>query len=224
MKLLKVFALGGAALILSALTGCFHRAGSNNRLPSNTEEQKARIGQLLNEKYGDTFTVHTVEAERVQQAFDGMYYRATASSDRYDGTFTVRVDKNETLVDDYPRLYFGEILTSRVVDAIAVVPASYETQWEIMYPLSVNTWRKSDSVDDYIAQERVYVDITLQMEDKATDEVISTALALNQALQDKNVPFTAIWESGKAPIAFSNKKDMPTLTEQDIKDKFEREW
>lgn len=115
MRLLKVFALGGAALILSALTGCFRGEKADNNRPANTEEQKARIEQLLNEKYGDTFVVQSMERQTAQMAFTKAHYLAQVSSDAYPGQFRARVDTDfNEVADDYPRLYWNEEIEHRV--------------------------------------------------------------------------------------------------------------
>lgn len=222
MRLLNFLKIGCTMLVLLSLIGCAYN--SNSAFPSNEEAQKARIEQLLNRKYGDNFTVHTISAEHVQQAFDSLHYVATVSSDKYNGTFNVRIDKKETLVDDYPRLYFGEKIESKLENAIKVVPTSYDAQWEIRYPLSINTWKNNDSLNEYIEQERVYASITLQMGDKSTEEVIDAALALHEALQAEHIKYTTMWESNKAPITVSDMDGFPSLSEQDITDKFERDW
>lgn len=219
MRLLKVFALGCAALILSALTGCFRGKKADNNRPANTEEQKARIEQLLNEKYGDTFTVQTLERQLAQQAFAKSHYLAQVSSDAYPGQFRARVDTDfNEVADDYPRLYWNEEIEQKVGRVEQVFPQNYDVQWEIVYWVTGKTWKSTDSIEDYLMNGETYVHFTV--ETNAID-VADTALALREALQAQNLHYTTTWKLDGTTVTFGEMQGQ-TLTPQEICAKFER--
>lgn len=219
MRLLKVFALGCAALILSALTGCFRGKKADNNRPANTEEQKARIEQLLNEKYGDTFTVQTLERQLAQQAFAKSHYLAHVSSDAYPGQFRARVDTDfNEVADDYPRLYWNEEIEQKVGRVEQVFPQNYDVQWEIVYWVTGKTWKSTDSIEDYLMNGETYVHFTV--ETNAID-VADTALALREALQAQNLQYTTTWKLDGTTVTFGEIQGQ-TLTPQEICAKFER--
>ena len=216
MRLLKVFALGCAALILSALTGCFSRGDSR---PANTQERKARIEQLLQKKYGDTFTVQTLERQLAQQAFAKSHYLAQVSSDAYPGQFSARVDDDcRQLEDDYPRLYWGNEIEQRAARAAEALPAAYDAEWKVVYLLTEQTWKSTDPLDDYLAQAETYVHFTVTLD---SGDAAQTALALRDALQAENLQYTTTWKLDGATVTFGEMAGQ-TLTEQEICEKFER--
>mgnify|MGYP007124389221 CR=1 FL=1 len=220
MRLLKVFALGGAALILSALTGCFHRGSTENSRPTNTEDQKARIEQLLNEKYGDHFTVLTVEKRKPGAALTKTRYQAQATSSAYTGQFNVDVDEDfGAVADDYPRLYWNEEIEQKVGRVEQVFPQNYDVQWEIVYWVTDETWKSTDSIDDYLEQGNAYIDFTIETN---VDDVTDIALALHNALQAERLKYETAWHLGKTTVVFG---EMPgdTLTDEQIRAKFERD-
>lgn len=219
MRLLKVFALGCAALILSALTGCFRGKKADNNRPANTEEQKARIEQLLNEKYGDTFVVQSMERQTAQMAFTKAHYLAQVSSDAYPGQFRARVDTDfNEVADDYPRLYWNEEIEQKVGRVEQVFPQNYDVQWEIVYWVTDETWKSTDSIDDYLEQGNAYIDFTIETN---VDDVTDIALALHNALQAERLKYETAWHLGKTTVVFG---EMPgdTLTDEQIRAKFER--
>lgn len=219
MRLLKVFALGCAALILSALTGCFRGKKADNNRPANTEEQKARIEQLLNEKYGDTFVVQSMERQTAQMAFTKAHYLAQVSSDAYPGQFRARVDTDfNEVADDYPRLYWNEEIEQKVGRVEQVFPQNYDVQWDIIYRLSGQTWKNTDSIEDYLMNGETYVHFTV--ETNAID-VADTALALREALQAQNLQYTTTWKLDGTTVTFGEMQGQ-TLTPQKICAKFER--
>lgn len=219
MRLLKVFALGGAALILSALTGCFRGEKADNNRPANTEEQKARIEQLLNEKYGDTFVVQSMERQTAQMAFTKAHYLAQVSSDAYTGQFRARVDTDfNEVADDYPRLYWNEEIEHRVAQVEKTMPENCDAQWDIIYRLSGQTWKNTDSIEDYLMNGITYVHFTV--ETNAID-VADTALALREALQAQNLQYTTTWKLDGTTVTFGEMQGQ-TLTPQEICAKFER--
>lgn len=219
MRLLKVFALGCAALILSALTGCFRGKKADNNRPANTEEQKARIEQLLNEKYGDTFVVQSMERQTAQMAFTKAHYLAQVSSDAYPGQFRARVDTDfNEVADDYPRLYWNEEIEQKVGRVEQVFPQNYDVQWEIVYWVTGETWKSTDSIDDYLEQGNAYIDFTIETN---ADDAAKTALALRSALKDEKLKYETIWHLDGKTVAFGEMAGQ-TLTEQEICKKFER--
>lgn len=219
MRLLKVFAFGCAALILSALTGCFRGEKADNNRPANTEEQKARIEQLLNEKYGDTFVVQSMERQTAQMAFTKAHYLAQVSSDAYPGQFRARVDTDfNEVADDYPRLYWNEEIEQKVGRVEQVFPQNYDVQWEIVYWVTGETWKSTDSIDDYLEQGNAYIDFTIETN---ADDAAKTALALRSALKDEKLKYETIWHMDGKTVTFGEMAGQ-TLTEQEICEKFER--
>ncbi|MCI6896755.1 MAG: hypothetical protein MR833_08205 [Gemmiger formicilis] len=218
MRILKAFALGGTALILSALTGCFRGKKADNNRPANTEEQKARIEQLLNEKYGDTFVVQSLERQTAQMAFTKAHYLAQVSSDAYPGQFRARVDTDfNEVADDYPRLYWNEEIERRAEQAARVVPENYDVQWEILYQLSGQTWKNTDSIDDYLEQGKACAYFTVETN---ADDAAKTALALRSALKDEKLKYETTWNLDGKTVTFGEMAGQ-TLTEQEICEKFE---
>lgn len=219
MRLLKAFALGGTALILSALTGCFHRGNTENSRPTNTEDQKARIEQLLNEKYGDNFTVLTLEKQSAQEAFAKAHYLAQVDSSAYPDQFSARVDTDFAKVeDDYPRLYWNEEIEHRVAQVEKTMPENCDVQWDIIYRLSDQTWKNTDSIEDYLMNGKTYVHFTVETD---AIDVADIALALREALQAQNLQYTTTWKLDGTTVTFGEMQGQ-ALTPQEICAKFER--
>lgn len=185
----------------------------------NTEEQKARIEQLLNEKYGDTFVVQSMERQTAQMAFTKAHYLAQVSSDAYPGQFRARVDTDfNEVADDYPRLYWNEEIEHRVAQVEKTMPENCDAQWDIIYRLSGQTWKNTDSIEDYLMNGITYVHFTV--ETNAID-VADTALALREALQAQNLQYTTTWKLDGTTVTFGEMQGQ-TLTPQEICAKFER--
>lgn len=192
---------------------------ADNNRPANTEEQKARIEQLLNEKYGDTFVVQSMERQAGQMAFTKAHYLAQVSSDAYPGQFRARVDTDfNEVADDYPRLYWNEEIEQKVGRVEQVFPQNYDVQWEIVYWVTGETWKSTDSIDDYLEQGNAYIDFTIETN---ADDVAKTALALRSALKDEKLKYETIWHLDGKTVAFGEMAGQ-TLTEQEICKKFER--
>ena len=94
MKRNNLLKLGGILVLFSTLMGCLRvdRSGNAAPLPSREEKIQAAMGQLLEEKYGESFTVEQPERQKANMAFVGDTFTALVRSGNYPGTFTARVD------------------------------------------------------------------------------------------------------------------------------------
>lgn len=190
---------------------------ADNNRPANTEEQKARIEQLLNEKYGDTFVVQSMERQAGQMAFTKAHYLAQVSSDAYPGQFRARVDTDfNEVADDYPRLYWNEEIEQKVGRVEQVFPQNYDVQWEIVYWVTGETWKSTDSIDDYLEQGNAYIDFTIETN---ADDVAKTAIELHSALRDEKLKYETIWHLGKTTVVFGEMHGQ-TLTDEQIRNFF----
>ena len=190
---------------------------ADNNRPANTEEQKARIEQLLNEKYGDTFVVQSMERQAGQMAFTKAHYLAQVSSDAYPGQFRARVDTDfNEVADDYPRLYWNEEIEQKVGRVEQVFPQNYDVQWEIVYWVTGETWKSTDSIDDYLEQGNAYIDFTIETN---ADDVAKTAIELHSALRDEKLKYETIWHLGKTTVVFGEMQGQ-TLTDEQIRNFF----
>lgn len=190
---------------------------ADNNRPANTEEQKARIEQLLNEKYGDTFVVQSMERQAGQMAFTKAHYLAQVSSDAYPGQFRARVDTDfNEVADDYPRLYWNEEIEQKVERVEQVFPQNYDVQWEIVYWVTGETWKSTDSIDDYLEQGNAYIDFTIETN---ADDVAKTAIELHSALRDEKLKYETIWHLGKTTVVFGEMQGQ-TLTDEQIQNFF----
>lgn len=217
MKTKKIAALACAALTITTLTGCSQLEASLDR-PSNTEDRETCMEELLREKYGDTFTVQSLEKKLGQQAFSESYYVAQVSSDAYTGTFTAQVDEDFShLEDNYPCLYWGDEIDQRAEIAAQALPASCNAQWKVVYLPSDGTWKDTDFVDDYLAHAKTYVHYVVTADE---DDAIHAALALHDALKAENLQYNATWKVGEETIAYGEVFG-ETLTEKEVMAKFE---
>lgn len=224
MCLKKLIILGGIVVLFSTLLGCKsveHNGKKADRL-SREDKVKASVVQLLEEKYTDTFSVETLERENANMAFSQDTFKASVRSENYSGSFTARVNADGTnLIDDYPRLYWNEAIESRVQKILDSVEGLMETEWKIIYVLSAQTWKDHDNLDDYLEEGDTYLDLTLTLPsdlDKATE----TLNALRVALQEGHVQYAVACNCGGKIVIFSEKKDQPRLTNDEIRQKLER--
>ena len=172
---------------------------------------------MLNEKYGDTFVVQSIERQTAEVAFAKAHYLAQVSSDVYPGQFRARVDTDfNEVADDYPRLYWNDKIKSRAEQAAQVIPEDYDVQWEILYQLSGQTWKNTDSIDDYLEQGNAYIDFMIETN---ADDAAKTALALRSALKDEKLKYETLWRLGERTVVFGEMQGQ-TLTDEQIREKF----
>ena len=122
------------------------------------------------------------------------------------------------VADDYPRLYWNEEIEQKVGRVEQVFPQNYDVQWEIVYWVTGETWKSTDSIDDYLKQGNAYIDFTIETN---ADDAAKTALALRSALKDEKLKYETIWNLDGKTVTFGEMAGQ-TLTEQEICKKFER--
>lgn len=224
MKRNNLLKLGGILLLFSTLLGCLRADRSGNTVPLSGREEKIRASmvQLLEEKYGESFTVEQAERENANMAFSGDTFTAAVRSGDYPGTFTARVDaEGKNLTDDYPRLFWNADIEQRVRQALDGVAGLTGTEWKIVYVLSAQTWKPDDDLETYLQEGETYLDLTVTL--PSDPEQAAGVLAdLRAALQQYHLQYAVACRFGDATVIFSEKAGQPRLTDDKVWRKLER--
>lgn len=224
MGLKKLLLLGGIVVLFSTLLGCF-ATGHDRKEPAPSGREKAAraaLVQQLEEKYGDTVTIVSLERQDAAMAFAKDSFAASVRSERYAATFNARVDADgNNLTDDYPRLYWDEDIRERVRQALTGVEGLTDIEWKLVYPLSEQTWNPDDGLDAYLDGGKTYLDLTVTLP-ADLDRAAETLNALRAALQKEHLQYAVACSCGGATVVFAEKKDQPRLTEEQIYRKLER--
>lgn len=223
MKLNQLLKLGGIVLLLSTLLGCGRLwSGGKISLPGREDLFRMTIEQQLHQKYGDAFTVEQIEFEKANMAFHKGTCKAMVSSDRYEGTFTARVDNDmENLTDDYPRLYWNDTIEARVRKALDQVEDLQETEWKVVYVLSEQVWKEEDALDEYLAQGDTYLDLTVTLP-ADLEQAADTVHQLRDALQEEQLQYAIACSCRGGTVILTEKKGQQPLTDEQVYGKLER--
>lgn len=223
MKLNQLLKLGGIVLLLSTLLGCGRLwSGGKISLPGREDLFRMTIEQQLHQKYGDAFTVEQIEFEKANMAFHKGTCKATVRSDRYEGTFTARVDNDmENLTDNYPRLYWNDTIEARVRKALDQVEDLPETEWKVVYVLSEQVWQEEDALDEYLAQGDTYLDLTVTLP-ADLEQAAEMIHQLRDALQEEQLQYAIACSCGGGTVILTEKKGRQPLTDEQVYGKLER--
>lgn len=216
--------LGGIVLLLSTLLGCFgiSNGGATRSLPSKEEQIKASMLHLLEEKYGETFMIEQIDRQDANMAFSKDTFTASVHSESFSETFTARVDADgKDLVDNYPSLYWNDAIESRVQQVLDGAEGLTDIRWNVIYVLSAQTWKQEDDLNAYLAQGETYLDLTLTLPNDL-NEASDNLGALCDALQKAHLQYAVACNCAGKTVIFSQKKDQPQLTREQIDQKLER--
>lgn len=224
MKRNNLLKLGVILVLFSTLMGCLRldRSGNAAPLPSREEKIQAAMEQLLEEKYGESFTVEQPERQKANMAFVEDTFTASVRSGNYPGTFTARVDaEGKNLTDDYPRLFWDTEIEQRARQTLDSVEGLTETEWKIVYVLSGQTWKADDDLESYLQEGETYLDLTVTLPPDL-EQAAAAVEDLRGALQQNHLQYAAACRFGDATVIFSEKTGQPQLTDEQIYQKLER--
>lgn len=209
---------GGVLLLISLLFGCSGKKRAEETLPAMPQEALAR--QMLEKKYGEPFSVDSVEKTPANRAFGPAVYTAAAHSEALAGTFTARWEEGSSAVaDDYARLFWENSIQDRVRSALR--PYAETAQWTVVYELSRQTWRSTDELDRYLKESETYVDLELTVSGDAA-QAAGTVNAVRHALLEAQLQYAMSCSWNGASVVLSEKNGLAPLTDEDVRQKLER--
>lgn len=224
MKRNNLLKLGGILLLFSTLLGCLRVDRSGNAVPLPDREERIQVAmeRLLEEKYGETFTVERPERQKANMAFAKDTFTASVRSGSYPGTFTACVDaEGENLTDNYPCLFWNTDIEQRTRQALDSVEGLTETEWKIVYLLSAQTWKADDDLETYLQEGETYLDLAVTLPSDL-ERAAGAMEGLRAALQQNHLQYAVACRFGDATVIFSEKAGQSRLTDEQICQKLER--
>ena len=161
----KKIGWGALFIMLTVLTG-FKSAGLHG------QEPEEKIVDLLREKYGITVTVEEVKDVPPTQAFKEHVYKADAVDTDSGKSFRVSLGKKSgILMDDYPRILYGEQIEQIIKELLSRHPSLSFEYKNIVYILSEEAWQGSDMLQNYLSESDTYFDTGIQIRTSLSQEV-----------------------------------------------------
>lgn len=196
-------------LLVCILCGITVLAGCGQPSKGLSKEEANRyMQQELQNKYGETVRILSLEEKDDGQNFSHKYYWAEAEISEGD-LFHIKMEKNGTEIeDDFESLLYDDEIQNRVKQIIDSVSGLSVNEYEIRYELSDAV---ADDVEEYLKNGNAILQMTVAIQEDTKRKSAESAYALVDSLSEnyfgysvrflyENQSFGLVYDVGDEPF------------------------